>query len=77
MTGTGVGSGEDVVGLCEIVTVNIGDDHWVVLICHIGDEDSILDVMIHPCRIQREERTPREEDGVTTILNIHITHWNQ
>ena len=74
VTGIGVGSGEGVVWLCEVVTVSAGDGCWVVLICHIGDEDSVPDVRIHPCHIQGEGRAPGEEDGVTAILNTHITH---
>ena len=73
-TGTGVGSGEGVVWLCEVVTVSTGDGCWVVLICHIGDEDSVPDVRIHPRHIQGEGRAPGEEDGVTAILNTQFTH---
>ena len=77
MTGTGVGSGEGVVWLCEVVTVSTGDGCLVVLICHIGDEDSVPDVRIHPRHIQGEGRAPGEEDGAIAILNTHITHWSQ
>ena len=77
MAGTGVGSGEGVVWLCEAVTVSTGNGCWVVLICHIGDEDSVPDVRIHPRHIQGEGRAPGEEDGVTAILNTHTTHWRQ
>ena len=76
VTGIGVGSGEGVVWLCEVVTVSTGDGCWVVLICHIGDEDSVPDVRIHPHHIQGEGRAPGEEDGVMVILNTHITHWS-
>ena len=51
VTGTGVGSVEGVVWLCEVVTVSTGDGCWVVLICHVGDEDSVPDVRIHPRHI--------------------------
>ena len=74
MTGTWAGSGEDVVWLCEAVTVSTGDGCWAVLICHIGDEDSVPDV--HPCHLQGEGRAPGEEDGVMAIFNPHITHWS-
>ena len=41
VTGTGVVRTEDVVCLCEVVTVMIstGEGCWVLLICHIVDED--------------------------------------
>ena len=77
VAGAGVGSGEGVVWLCEVVTISTGDGCWAVLICHIGDEDSVPDVRIHPCHIQGEGRAPGEEDGVTATLNNHITHWSQ
>ena len=74
---TGVGSAEGVVWLREVVTVRTGHGCWVVLICHIGDEDSVPDVRIHPRHIQGEGRAPGEEDGVMTILNTHIANWSQ
>ena len=77
MAGAGVGSGEGVVWLCEVVAVSTGDGCWVVLICHIGDEDSVPDVRIHPRHIQGEGRAPGEEDGVTAILNPYTAHWSR
>ena len=58
MTGTGVGSGEVVVLLCDVVTVDTRNVQWVVLICHIGDEDSVPDVRVHFRHIQGEGRVP-------------------
>ena len=77
VTGTGVGNGEGVVWLCEVVTVSTGDGCWAVLICHIGDEDSVPDVRIHPRHIQGEGRAQGKEDGATATLNTHIAHWSQ
>ena len=47
MKGTGVIRTEDVVCLCEVVTVSTGDGCWVLLICHIVDEDRVPDIRIH------------------------------
>ena len=44
---------EGVVCLCEVVAVGTGHVCWVVLVCHIGDEDSVPDV-----RVNREWSTP-------------------
>ena len=74
MAGTGVGGGEGVVWLCEVVAVRAGDGH---IICYIGDDDIVPDVRLHPSHIQGVGRSPREEDGVTATLNPHITHWIQ
>ena len=52
VTGTGVVRTEDVVCLCEVVTVSTGDGCWVLLICHIVDEDRVPDIRIHICHIQ-------------------------
>ena len=49
---------EDVVCLCEVVAVSTGHGCWVVLVCHIGDEDRVPDVRVHPTHIQRERSTP-------------------
>ena len=49
---------EGVVCLCEAVAVGTGDGCWVVLVCHIGDEDSVADVRVHPTHIQRKRSTP-------------------
>ena len=38
MAGNGVGGGEGVVWLCEVVAVRTGDKS---LICPIGDDDSV------------------------------------
>ena len=49
---------EGVVCLCEVVAVSAGHGCWVVLVCHIGDEESVPDVRVHPTHIQRERSTP-------------------
>ena len=71
MAGTGVGGGEGVVWLCEVVAVRAGRG---CIICHIGDVDIIQDVRFHPSHIQGGGRDPGEEDGVIVTLNTHITH---
>ena len=49
MAGTGVGGGEGVVWLYEVVAVRAGDGH---ITCHIGDDDIVPDVRLHPSHIQ-------------------------
>ena len=49
---------EGVVCLCEVVAVGAGHGCWVGLVCHIGDEESVPDVRVHPTHIQRERSTP-------------------
>ena len=76
MTGTGVVRTEDVVCLCEVVAVGTGDGGWVLLICHIVNEDSVPDIRIHISHIQREWSTPRKNDGRdTTVVYFQITYW--
>ena len=58
VTGTGVVRTEDVVCLCGVVAVSTGDSCWVLLICHIVDEDRVPDIRIHTSHIQREWSTP-------------------
>ena len=58
VTGTGVVRTEDVVCLCEVVTVSTGEGCWILLICHIVDEDRVPDIRIHTSHIQREWSTP-------------------
>ena len=53
MTRTGVVRSEGVVCLSDIGTVGTEDGCWVVLICHIVDEDRVPDI-----RNEREWRTP-------------------
>ena len=62
VAGAGEVRAEGVVCLCEAVAVGTGHGCWVVLICHIGDEDSVADVRVHPTHIQREWSTPRDGD---------------
>ena len=52
VTGTGVVRTKGVVCLCEVVTVSTGDGCWVLLICHIVDEDRVPDIGIHTSYIQ-------------------------
>ena len=52
MTGAGVVRTEGVVCPCEVVAVSTGDGCWVLLICHIVDEDSVPDIRIHISHIQ-------------------------
>ena len=59
MTGAGVVRSEGVVCLCEVVAVGTGDGCWVLLICHIVDEDRVPDIRIYFSHIQREWSTPR------------------
>ena len=49
---------EGVVCLCEVVAVGAGHGCWVVLVCHIGDEESVPNVRVHPSHIQREWSIP-------------------
>ena len=70
MTGTGVGGGEGVVWLCEVVAVRAGHG---CIICDIGDVDIVQDVRLHPSHIQGGRRDPGEEDGVIVTLNTRIT----
>ena len=49
---------EGVVCLSDIDTVSTEDGCWVVLICHIVDEDRVPDIRINTSHIQREWRTP-------------------
>ena len=58
MAGAGEVRAEGVVCLCEVMAVGAGHGSWVVLVCHIGDEDSVPDVRFHPTHIQREWSTP-------------------
>ena len=58
VTGTGVVRTKDVVCLCEVATVSTGDGYWVLLICHIVNEDRVPDIRIHISYIQREWSTP-------------------
>ena len=55
-TGSGRVRSEGVVSLSDIGTVGTEDSCWVVLICHIVDEDRVPDIRIHTSH--REWRTP-------------------
>ena len=58
MTMTGVVRSEGVVCLSDIDTVSTEDGCWVVLICHIVDEDRVPDIRINISHIQREWSNP-------------------
>ena len=60
MTRTEVVRSEGVVCLSDIDTVSTEDGCWVVLICHIVDEDRVPDIRINTSHIQREWSTPRD-----------------
>ena len=62
VTGTGVVRTENVVCLCEVMTVSTGDGCWVLLICHIVDEDRVPDIRILISHIQSEWCFPRHID---------------
>ena len=53
---------EDVVCLSDIDTVSTEDGCWVVLICHIVDEDRVPDIRINTSHIQREWSSPGDGD---------------
>ena len=54
MTRSEVVRSEGVVCLIDISTVSTGDGCWVVLICHIVDEDRVPDIKINTSHIQRK-----------------------
>ena len=60
MTRTEVVRSEGVVCLSDIDTVSTEDGCWVVLICHIVDEDRVPDIRINTSHIQREWSTPQD-----------------
>ena len=60
MTRTGVVRSEGVVCLSDIDTVGTEDGCWVVLICHIVDQDRVPDIRINTSHIQREWRCLRD-----------------
>ena len=63
MTRTGVVRSEGVVCLSDIDTVSTEDGCWVILICHIVDEDRVPDIrVIIVCHIQREWSSPGDGD---------------
>ena len=62
MTRSEVVRSEGVVCLSDIGTVGTEDDCWVVLICHIVDEDRVPDIRIHTSHIKGEGRGPRDVD---------------
>ena len=62
MTRTEVVRSEGVDCLSDIGTVNTGDGSWIVLICHILDEDRVPDIMINTSHIQRPGSLPGDSD---------------
>ena len=63
VAGAGEERAEDIVCLRDVVAVGTRHCCWVVLVCHIGDEDSVPDVGVHLTHIQRERSTPRDIDS--------------
>ena len=74
MAGAGGVRAEGVVCLCEVVAVGTGHGCWVVLVCHIGDEDSVPDVRVLPTHIQRERSTPRDVEKTATVFHCQVTY---
>ena len=62
MTRSEVVRSEGVDCLSDIGTVSTGDGSWVVLICHILDEDRVPDIMINTSHIQRPGSLPGDSD---------------
>ena len=62
MTRTEVVRSEGVVCLSDIDTASTEDGCWVVLICHIVDEDRVPDIRINTSHIQREWSSPGDGD---------------
>ena len=62
MTRTEVVRSEGVVCLSDIDTVSTEDGCWVVLICHIVDEDRVPDIRMNTSHIQREWSSPGDGD---------------
>ena len=60
VTRTNVIGSEGVGCLSDIDTVSTEDGCWVVLICHIVDEDRVPDIRINTSHIQREWSSPRD-----------------
>ena len=60
MTGAKVVRSEGTICLSDIDTVSTEEGCWVVLICHIVDEDRVPDIRINISHIQREWRSPRD-----------------
>ena len=48
--------------LSDIGTVSTGDGSWVVLICHILNEDRVPDIRINTSHIQRPGSLPGDGD---------------
>ena len=65
MTVTEVVRSEDVVRVSDVDAVSTEDGCWVVLICHIVDEDRVAsyipDIRINTSHIQREWCSPRDD----------------
>ena len=74
MAGAGEVRAEGVVCLCEVVAVGTGHGCWVVLVCHIGDEDSVPDVGVHLTHNQRERSTPRDGDRSAAVFCLEVSY---
>ena len=62
MTRTEVVRSEGVDCLSDIGAVSTGDGSWIVLICHILDEDRVPDIMVNTSHIQRPGSLPGDGD---------------
>ena len=62
MTRTEVVRSEGVHCLSDVGTVSTGDGSWVVVICHILDEDRVPDIRINTSHIQRPGSFPGNSD---------------
>ena len=74
MTRTEVVRSEGVVCLSDIGTVGALDVCWVVLICHILDEDRVPDIMINTSHIQRPGSSPGDYHRAGSAGGFHIRH---
>ena len=64
---------EGVVCLSDSDTVSTGDRCWVVLICHIVDEDRVPDIRINTSHIQREWSSPGDYQSNLSRSNVQIS----
>ena len=62
MARTEVVRSEGVDCLSDIGTVSTGDGSWIVLICHILDEDRVHDIRINTSHILRPGSHPGDGD---------------
>ena len=60
--------------LSDSDTVSTEDGCWVVLICHVVDEDRVPDIRINTSHIQREWSSPGDGDCAGITAGSQITH---